>query len=62
MGTTNRTGFTKRGAALAGFAASVVFTLAIGADQHRWTTGLMAGITIGLCVFAAHWFAAQRRC
>ncbi|BCY08811.1 hypothetical protein [Actinoplanes sp. L3-i22] len=62
MGTTNRTPFTKRGAALTGFATSVVFTLALGATQHDWTTGSMVGITTGIGVFVSHRLAAQPRC
>ncbi|MFC7531698.1 hypothetical protein [Actinoplanes sp. GCM10030250] len=64
MGTTVRPAFTRLGAAITGFAAFVVFSPAIGATQHNWNTGLSAGVMIGLCVFVAHWFAAQprRRC
>jgi hypothetical protein len=51
--------FTKRGAALTGFAVFVVFALAVGATRDEGT-GLAMGVLLGLCVFSAHWFAAQR--
>ncbi|WP_155123545.1 MULTISPECIES: hypothetical protein [unclassified Actinoplanes] len=62
MNAPDRTAFTKRGAAVTGLAASVVFTLAVGGSQHEWTTGLMTGTAVGTFVFASHWFAARPRC
>ncbi|MEU4690806.1 hypothetical protein [Actinoplanes sp. NPDC023714] len=51
MRSTTRPAFTKQRAAVTGFAAFVVFAIAISPQ---------AGLMIGLGVFVAHWFAALK--
>ncbi|MEU8242542.1 hypothetical protein AB0C07_30180 [Actinoplanes missouriensis] len=54
-------GTTKLGAALTGFAAFVVFTIAFAVTRGDLGAGLQAGAMIGIGVLVAHWFAATPR-